>query len=175
MDILVSSNLERYLFLASEGDFDLVRSLMQALKDDGAYTVPRDILETMQLRFAAYCADDADAVAAIGRVWREHGYLLDTHTAVAWAAMEKFRAEQDNKCATVVLATASPYKFSKDVLKALTDEIPADGFAAMEKLREITQVPVPANLSCLKGKPARFEDCIDREVMCEYVQKAVAE
>ena len=175
MDILVSSNLERYLLLASEGDFELVNGLMRELKECGVYNVPASLIETMHLHFAAYSASDEQAIETIGRIWREHGYLMDTHTAVAWSAMEQFRAQCDNGCATVVLSTASPYKFSKDVLSALTDEIPEDGFAAMEKLHEITAVSVPVNLAGLKGKPPRFGDCIDRAAMGEYVRKAVKE
>lgn len=175
MDILVSSNLERYLLLASEGDFDLVAKLMRELGQNGVYDVPQSVLEAMQRRFSAYCATDAEAAETIGRVWREHGYLLDTHTAVAWTAMEKFRAECDNGCATVVLSTASPYKFSKDVLRALNGSAPEDGFEAMDQLHRLTKVPVPANLAGLRGRAARFDDCIDRDQMNHYVQKAVAE
>lgn len=175
MDILVSSNLERYLFLASGCDFDLVRKLMEDLKKDGVYDVPQAVLETMRLHFEAYCAEDAEAGETIGRVWREHGYLLDTHTAVAWKAMEKFRAECDNGCATIVLSTASPYKFSKDVLRSICGDVPEDGFDAMEKLHELTQVPIPKNLAGLRGRKARFDDCIDRDAMNGYVRKAVAE
>ena len=94
--------------------------------------------------------------------------------AVAWSAMEQFQAEGGNGCATVVLSTASPYKFSKDVLRALGGEAPQDGFDAMEKLNALTQVPIPANLASLKGKPARFEESISKDQMCAYVQKAVA-
>jgi len=175
MDILVSSNLERYLFLVSGGDYALVDKLMNALKADGVYEAPTDLMEIMHLHFSAYCATDAQAVETIGRVWREHGYLLDTHTAVAWSAMEQFRAAEDNGCATVVLSTASPYKFSRDVLSALTDDVPADGFEAMEKLAQITGVPVPPNLASLKGRAARFEDCIDRSEMAGYVREVVLE
>jgi len=174
MDILVSSNLERYLFLASEGNFDLVNDLMRRLKEEGVYSVPQSLLETMHLHFCAYSATDAQAVDTIGRVWREHGYLMDTHTAVAWSAMEQFRAECDNGCVTVVLSTASPYKFSKDVLRALTDEIPDDGFEAMEKLHALSGAAVPPNLANLKGKAVRFNDCIDREAMGDFVRKAVS-
>lgn len=175
MDILVSSNLERYLFLASGGDFALVDGLMADLKEKGVYSVPRDVLETMQRRFSAYCAADSEATEVIGRVWREYGYLLDTHTAVAWAAMEKFQAESDNGCRTVVLSTASPYKFSRDVLRAISDDVPEDGFEAMDRLHAVTGVPVPQNLAGLRDKTPRFDDCIDRDAMCAYVRKAVSE
>lgn len=175
MDILVSSNLERYLFLASDGDDELVAGLMSDLKEKGVYEAPESLMETMQRRFAAYCATDAEAEEVIGRVWREHGYLLDPHTAVAWSALEKYREETGDDCCMVVLSTASPYKFPKDVLRAIGGDVPENGFEAMDRLHDLTGEPVPERLSALRSRKTRFTDCIDAGEMCAYVQKAVAE
>ena len=173
MDILVSSNLERYLFLASGCDFDLVSKLMAQLKDEGVYTAPQSLMDEMREHFWAGCADDARALAAIGEVWRRHGYLMDTHTAVAWAVMEDFKAQVDNGWANVVLSTASPYKFSRDVLSAISDEKPESGFGAMDLLHDITEVPVPAPLAALRDMASRFTDCVDRTDMLDYVKNAI--
>ncbi len=174
MDILVSSNLERYLLLASDGDFALVQRLMTELRENGVYEVPAALRETVRRRFCAYCATDAEAIETIGRVWREQEYLLDPHTAVAWTAMERFRREVGTDAATVVLATASPYKFPHTVLRAIDGETPADGFEAMDRLRALTDVPIPPNLAALRGQKVRFHDCIDRDEMLAYVQRAIA-
>ena len=173
MDILVSSNLERYLFLASGCDFDLVSKLMAQLKEEGVYTAPQSLMDEMREHFWAGCADDRRAMEAIGEVWRRHGYLMDTHTAVAWAVMEDFKAREDNGWANVVLSTASPYKFSRDVLSAISDARPESGFGAMDMLHELTQVPVPAPLAALRDKAPRFNDCVDKNDMLEYVKKAL--
>jgi len=173
MDILVSSNLERYLFLASGGDFDLVSKLMAQLKTDGVYTAPESVMAEMREHFWAGCADDERALDAIGRVWREHGYLMDTHTAVAWAVMEDFKADEDNGWANVVLSTASPYKFSRDVLSAISDAKPESGFGAMDMLHELTQVPVPTPLAALRNLSPRFTDCVDKDAMLDYVKGAL--
>ena len=170
MDILVSSNLERYLFLASGCDFDLVSKLMAQLKAEGVYTAPRALMDEMREHFWAGCADDTRALAAIGEVWRRHGYLMDTHTAVAWAVMEDFKAQVDNGWANVVLSTASPYKFSRDVLRAISDEEPSSGFGAMDRLHALTKVPVPAPLAALRDKAPRFDDCVDKADMLAYVR-----
>ena len=172
MDILVSSNLERYLFLASGGDFDLVAKLMAQLKDEGVYTAPESLMEEMREHFWAGCADDRRALEAIGEVWREHGYLMDTHTAVGWAVMEDFKAQEDNGWVNVVLSTASPYKFSRDVLSAISDAQPESGFGAMDMLHEITKVPVPAPLAALRDMAPRFNDCVDKDAMLDYVKDA---
>ena len=173
MDILVSSNLERYLFLASGCDFDLVSKLMAQLKAEGVYTAPQSLMDEMREHFWAGCADDARALAAIGEVWRRHGYLMDTHTAVAWAVMEDFKARVDNGWANVVLSTASPYKFSRDVLCAISDARPESGFGAMDMLHDITKVPVPAPLAALRDMAPRFRDCVDRTDMLDYVKKSI--
>ena len=95
---------------------------------------------------------------------------MDTHTAVAWAVMEDFKAQADNGWANVVLSTASPYKFSRDVLRAISDEAPASGFGAMDRLYELTKVPVPAPLAALRDKAPRFDDCVDKADMLGYVR-----
>lgn len=170
MDILVSSNLERYLFLASGGDFDLVASLMAKLREDGVYAAPEALMNTMREHFSAGCADDRRALQAIGRVWDEHGYLMDTHTAVGWAVLEDFKANEDNGWVNVVLSTASPYKFSRDVLSAISDRQPESGFGAMDMLHETTGVPVPERLAELRSKEARFTDVVEKDAMLDYVK-----
>jgi len=173
MDILVSSNLERYLFMAAGGDDKLVAELMAGLREKGVYTAPKKLMDSMRDHFSAGCADDRAALDAIGRVWNEHGYLMDTHTAVGWAVMEAFKANEDNGYANIVLSTASPYKFSRDVLSAISNDQPETGFAAMDKLHAITDVDVPEPLAKLRDMPVRFDDCVDKDQMLDYVKAAV--
>ena len=170
MDILVSSNLERYLYMASGGDFRLVAGLMDDLKTKGVYNAPEKLMAVMRESFSAGCADDAAGRDAIGRVWREHGYLMDTHTAVAWAVKDAFKASEDNGWVNVVLSTASPYKFSRDVLAAISDDQPETGFAAMDRLNAVTGVEVPPRLASLRDQSPRFNDCVDKGAMLDYVK-----
>ncbi len=118
MDILVSSNLERLLYLLS-GDAKLVAGLMEQLKKDGHYTVPGDLLAKIRDQFWAGCCDDAACAAAIGRVWKDRHYLCDPHTACGWAVAEEYEQETGDGRPMVVLSTASPYKFPAAVLQAL--------------------------------------------------------
>ena len=170
MDILVSSNLERYLFLASGGDCALVAKLMADLRENGVYTAPDKLMDAMRERFSAGCADDTAALDAIGRVWRDHGYLMDTHTAVGWAVMEDFKAREDNGWVNVLLSTASPYKFSRDVLSAISDARPESGFGAMDLLADVSDVPVPAPLAALRTLEPRFTDVVGKDGMLDYVK-----
>lgn len=172
MDILVSSNLERYLLLAGDS-FGLVDTLMRELREKGCYRVPDPVLVKMREHFSAGWADDGMALETIGRVWREHKYLLDPHTAVAWNVMEQFSARDGNGLKTVVLSTASPYKFSRDVLSAVSEKRPVTGFEAMKLLRDVTGVPIPSNLAGLNGLKPRFTDCVDKTQMLAYVKEAL--
>ena len=168
MDILVSSNLERLLYLLS-GDTELVAGLMGKLNGEGNYTVPGELLETIQREFWAGCCDDAEARAAIGRVWQQHKYLTDPHTACGWAVAEEYVARTGDKRPMVVLSTASAYKFPAAVLEALQVEGVADEFAQMEQLFAITGTPIPENLKGLDKKPERHTGGIEKEKMLEFV------
>ena len=168
MDILVSSNLERLLYLLS-GDTKLVASLMKQLKEEGAYTVPDALKAAIQKEFwAAYC-DDARAAEIIGRVYREQHYLCDPHTASGFAAAEDYRNETGDLTPMVILSTASPYKFPTAVLSAIGGDTGGDEFEQMERLQQMTGVPIPAPLASLKGKKELHTDVIEKEAMSTYV------
>ena len=168
MDILVSSNLERLLYLLS-GDTALVADLMGKLNREGAYTVPAHLLAKIQSEFwAAYC-DDSRADEIMGRVYRDYGYLCDPHTASGWAAAEDYIAETGDSRPMVVLSTASPYKFPVAVLTAIGGDTSGTEFEQMERLSSLTGVPVPGNLANLQGKEEKHTGVIEKDAMLEYV------
>ena len=168
MDILVSSNLERLLYLLS-GDTKLVAGLMRELNTQGVYTVPAQLLEKIQSQFWAACCDDARAAEIIGRVYKEDGYLCDPHTASGWAAAEDYVAETGDNRPMVVLSTASPYKFPAAVLTAIGGDTSGDEFTQMARLSQMTGVPVPKNLASLQGKPEKHTQVIDKDKMLSFV------
>ncbi len=168
MDILVSSNLERLLYLMS-GDTKLVSQLMTQLSKEGHYTVPQPLLEQIQTQFWAGFCDDAGAAAAIGQVWKENGYLCDTHTAAGWAVAEDYVNQTGDHRPMVVLSTASPYKFPAAVLSAIGGDTQGDEFTQMERLEAITGVKIPGNLSGLRQKPERHTNVIAKEEMLNFV------
>ena len=168
MDILVSSNLERLLYLLS-GDDKLVAGLMKSLSEEGAYEVPAEMLAKLHELFWAGCCDDEAAKAAIGKVWKEEHYLCDTHTAVAWDVAQQYKKENPAHNAVVVLSTASPYKFPAAVLEGIGEQAKGDEFDVMEQLRDVTGVPVPKNLAALREREVRHRDVIERDEMLDYV------
>ena len=170
MDILVSSNLERMLYYFAEGDCELVASLMASLAEKGSYTVPSEVLERIQSVFACGRADDEATREEIRSTWEGLGVLIDPHTAVAKRVLDAYPADGSVR---VCLSTASPYKFSADVLAALgkaTDE--ADGFACMDELEALTGTVAPAQLSGLRDAAVLHTDVRDREQMNGYVEAA---
>ncbi|MDY3781433.1 MAG: threonine synthase [Candidatus Faecousia sp.] len=164
MDILVSSNLERLLYLLS-GDTKLVAGLMGDLSEQGFYRVPEALLAAIQAEFAAGCCTDAQAEAAIAKVYKDYGYLMDPHTACGWIAAEA----QKGSAPMVVLSTASPYKFSTAVLTALGGDTSGNEYQRMDRLSALTGVPVPKNLAALQGKPERHTAVIPKDKMLSFV------
>lgn len=168
MDILVSSNLERLLYLMSE-DTALVASLMGSLNKDGIYTIPEKLKEAIKEEFwAGYC-DDEKTRQTIGKVWKEQGYLCDTHTAAGWAVAEEYVAATGDNAPMVVLSTASPYKFPAAVLSALENVAEMDEFQQMEYLSKLTGVRIPGNLCGLQEKTELHTDVIPKTQMLQYV------
>ena len=168
MDILVSSNLERLLYLMTE-DAELVADLMKQLNTEGAYTVPESLKEAIAKEFWAGCCDDAGAAATIAKVWKEQNYLCDTHTAAGWAVAEDYVSATGDTAPMVVLSTASPYKFPAAVLAALEKSELTDEWAQMDRLAELTGVPVPKNLQGLQERKELHTDVIAKEAMLSYV------
>ena len=155
MDILISSNLERLLYHVS-GSAEKVAAWMKDLNEQGYYTVDAQTLAGIQESFACGCADDAQGAQQIRDRFEHDGYLCDTHTAVAFCVAEACRSAAP----MVVLSTASPFKFPRDVLHALGSEAPESDFEAMRMLTEKTGCAAPAALSCLREMPVRFTEII---------------
>ena len=168
MDILVSSNLERLLYLLS-GDTELVAALMKQLNEQGSYTVPQALLDAIQAEFWAGCCDDARAKETIAKVFCQQKYLCDTHTATGWAVAEDYVEATGDTAPMVVLSTASPYKFPAAVLSSLEDVPQMDEFKQMERLEAVSGVKIPDNLSGLQEKKELHTGVIEKTAMLDFV------
>ncbi len=168
MDILVSSNLERLLYLMT-GDTELVAGLMKQLNTEGFYQVPESLQSDIRAEFWGGCCDDEQTKKIIGDVFRKTGYLCDTHTAAGWAVAEEYQAKTGDKTPMVVLSTASPYKFPAAVLSALEDNQLADEFDKMDRLCELTGVKMPENLAAVRYKKELHTAVIAKEQMLSNI------
>ena len=171
MDILISSNLERLLFLLSGMDDALVREWMGSLSNDGAYNVNNEVFAKLQELFDAGCCDDEGTKACIARTFEENSYLCDTHTAVAVAVYEDYKAVTGDETPTVIASTANPFKFGKAVLDAVRPSMSEgmDEFDMVLGLKVETGEDCPPQLADLKGKTPRFTGCCKKEDMEQVV------
>jgi len=122
-----------------------------------------------ELFYGNWCSD-VDAQATIRQMFRSEGYLCDTHTAVAAGVYEKYVRETGDKTPTIIVSTASPFKFADAVLQAVTREKhDVDDFAKVDMLSAVTGAPIPAPIAALRGKPVRFTESCEVGQMTEAV------
>ena len=181
MDILVSSNLERLLYLASaqaagadQGDAELIAHLMADLAAKGRFTAPEAMMERIRDSFEAGRASEDETRAAIRSTWEGEGVLIDPHTAVAKRILDERAAKGETTgAAQLVLSTASPFKFPAEVLAALgvrTEGL--DGFACMDALSELSGQTAPAQLASLRDAEILHEGVVDIDQMAAFVEAA---
>ena len=175
MDILISSNLERLLYKLSGNNADTTKELMTALKTVGKYEVSDEIKAEITSKFFGGFCNDEQTKATIKALFDTDKYLCDTHTAVAVNVYEQYVEQTGDTTPSVIASTASPYKFSKAVLEAVSDgtDLPENEFDMVEKLFEVSNAPVPAPLAALKDKKARFSDVTEVNSMPQYVLDAL--
>ncbi len=173
MDILISSNLERMLYYFSDGDTELISSLMDDLAKAGRYEVPSEIMDKIRSMFACGWADEDQVRAAIKDCWDAHGYVIDPHTACGYHVMNEVAGTP--MAPHVLLSTASPYKFPRAVLQALGQETPESDFECMDVLAKFSDTTAPQQLRALENAEVRFTDVINVEDMTSYVRNAAAQ
>ncbi len=164
MDILVSSNVERLLWLLAQGDSAAVRTWEASLKEEGAFALAGEPLQTLQAHFAAGWASPEETEAAVAEIWAQEHYLADPHTAIGWKVAKEL---PPTGRPTVIAATASPWKFPVTMLRALTGKTVADEFAAARELAELTGES-PA-LTELQAAPIRHTAVTSREAVPEAI------
>ncbi len=168
MDILISSNLERLLYLLSGSD-EQVRSYMAALNETGRYAVTAELKEKIAESFSCGCCGSDRVAKTIAAEFERSGYLMDTHTAVAYAVLADYRAATGDATPSVVLSTASPFKFCTSVLDALGVSDQKPGTQILNQLAAVSGKAVPAPLAALAGKMPRFDEVTEKDAMVDIV------
>lgn len=172
MDILISSNLERLLYHLYGENPESVRTLMEQLKENGRYEISAEVLKRLQSEFSGGWCDDRATAETIGRIFREHHYLCDTHTGVALHVYQQYLEETGDRTPCVIASTASPYKFAASVLPAVDDgPVPQDGFAMLKRLSEVSGTAIPAPLANLQNCPVLHKSCVDRSGMKAFIRE----
>lgn len=174
MDILISSNLERLLFYMSGQDHEQVRSWMDSLAETGRYDVGETMKNSIHELFAAGCYDDEATRQTIRNVYEKTGYVLDPHSAIGYALAQDAADADPDAGVIVCLATASPYKFSQDVMEAI-DGVRYGEWEALRALEKVNPQPVPAALAALEEAEILHKDVIAVDEMKEAVRKVSSE
>ena len=169
MDILVSSNLERLLYYATGKDTSKVAGWMRELKESGKYTIDDATKARITDLFDSGSADEEQTKDTIAEVYKETGYVLDTHSAVAYHVAKTCAGAGE---AVVSLSTASPYKFPQAVMSALGQVID-DEWAALAKLQEANKDACPAALANLKNAQVLHDVVIEKAQMRDTVIAAI--
>ncbi|MDO5559139.1 MAG: threonine synthase [Oscillospiraceae bacterium] len=173
MDILISSNLERLLYILTGENDQKIKEWFSLLATCGKYEVDEDVKKKLAEEFYGGFCDDNDTKAAISSVFDKYSYTCDTHTAVAVKVYEDYRKETGDKTKTLIASTASPYKFSASVLDAVCKEAEGmDEYDMIDKLYELSNIDIPQSLAQLKNKPVLFKECIDKTDMKDFVLKS---
>jgi threonine synthase len=169
MDILISSNLERLLYLVCGPE--KTAFYMKELSEKGRYEIEKDELERIKENFCAYFATEKECADTIRQTFEKQNYLCDTHTAVALCAARKFEKDEGAGLKNIVVSTASPYKFAPDVLSSLgrSAKNPDDDKDVINALSEYTKTAVPKPISELFGKKIRFDTVLDKTEMAKAV------
>ncbi len=175
MDILISSNLERLLYLLCGRDDQRLTGFMSALAAQGKYRIDTPLLEALQAEFAAGCADDAQTARCIHDTLARTGYLCDTHTAVAVDVYQRYVAQTQDQTPTIIASTASPFKFAGSVVPAAYEVQPEqEDFALIAQLETLSGQKAPAALAQLKEKTQRFQTSIQPQEMKQAVSDWLA-
>lgn len=146
MDILISSNFERLLYHVSQGDSTFVQRSMNQLAQEGSYSVTPEMKKLVDADFyGGYCSEE-ETQNITRRVFQEFGYVMDPHTAVAAKVYEDYKKETGDDTFTVILSTASPFKFTKSVYEAIFEKTEKDDVSLISALAEKTNLLEPADL-----------------------------
>lgn len=173
MDILVSSNLERLLFEANNRDFDVVNDLMTSLSLDGIYKVNEVCMKFLEDFYGEYATEE-EVDEAIKSVYENEGYLMDTHTAVAYVANKKYVEETKDDKHYLIVSTASPYKFPRSICNALGLDIwEKNDFEILDILKEYTNIDIPTNLQNLDKKTILHKDICHKDDMREALMSYI--
>jgi len=171
MDILESSNFERFLYYISGEDSERTAGWMKDLKSTGKLTVNEEEFSRVKANFAGAYVDDEETKAIIEQVYNSYGYVMDPHTAVAMGAYMKEleKHPEDGARHTIIASTAHPFKFPTAICEALDIKVGDTPYESLDNISAVTGVAFPKQLEALKSKPLRFTKAIDKEDMKQEI------
>ena len=171
MDILISSNRERLIYMSADCDSDKNAAFMKKLSKEGRYEITRDMRANMTDFYGGYATEDETA-ATIKALYEKTGYVIDTHTAVAATVLNKYRAATNDNTKTVVASTASPFKFTRSVMNAIDKKYDSMGdFELADELSKLAKVKIPRAIEEIRTAPVLHDTVCSKEDMKAVVMK----
>ncbi|MDE7266517.1 MAG: threonine synthase [Lachnospiraceae bacterium] len=171
MDILISSNLERLIYLAADSDADKNMTFMKSLSTAGKYEITTEMKTKMTDFYGGY-ATEAETADTIKALYEKTGYVIDTHTAVASTVLNKYKQATGDDTKTVLASTASPFKFTRSVMNAIdTKYDKMEDFALVDELSKLANVKVPNAIEEIRTAPVLHDTICDKEEMKSVVMK----
>lgn len=170
MDILISSNLERLIYLIAGEDSDKNASLMKSLTAEGRYEISKDMKDKLESFVGGYATQE-ETCAKIKDMYEKNGYVLDTHTAVASKVYDDYVKKTGDKTKTVIASTASPFKFTTSVMEAIEGKKSDEpDFELVDRLSSISGVKVPRAIDEIRTAPIRHDHVCDKDKMADAVR-----
>ncbi len=172
MDILISSNLERLLYVAAGSG--ATADYMKKLSESGRYEITPDLKHKLDIHFTGLFCDEKETAKTIKKTFKDSGYLIDPHTAVGLGCADKYMKDNGDGIKMLIASTASPYKFAADVFESLTGKKASGSLAALEELTKLTGTPIPYPLAGIGGREVRFTEVITKDEMTDSVREFAA-
>ncbi|RRD40945.1 threonine synthase [Leptotrichia sp. OH3620_COT-345] len=173
MDILLSSNFERYLYYSTGENSERVKELINSLFSIGKLSVSNEEIENIRKEFYGEFADDEDTIKSIKSVYEKYKYLMDPHTAVAYSVYEKENNGLDKNFHTVIMSTAHPFKFPLPIAKALGIDENKDPYEILDEISSLTGIEFPEKLEEIRNSEIRFSKIIDKTEIQNFVKNYI--
>lgn len=171
MDILISSNLERLIYRLTGEDAQKCAELMQALSRGGEYTITDEMKAQLADFYGNYCSE-GETKEAISATYYGSNYVIDPHTAVAAGVYQKYLRDTGDHIPTVIASTASPYKFTRSVMDALSDRYDGmDDFSLADALAALSGVKIPNAVEEIRTAPVLHDTVVNAPDMPAAVKK----
>lgn len=174
MDILISSNLERLIYLIAGESTDVNAAMMKDLQTKGSYSITEEMRDRLK-DFCGIYAEETEVFDAIREIQKQSGYVIDTHTAVAAAALKKYRAKTADQTPCVIISTASPYKFARSVMNAIDQKYDAlEDFALIDELSRLSGVRIPHAIEEIRTAPILHKKLCTKDTMEAAVREILS-
>lgn len=171
MDILISSNLERLIYRIAGNNAEKNQLLMKSLQENGKYDITTEMKEQLADFYGNY-ASETETAETIREIYQDAGYILDTHTAVAAAVYKKYKKDSKDEAKTVIASTASPYKFTRSVMKAIDERYDGrEDFELVDELERLSKVMVPQAIEEIRTAPELHKTICNVEEMESVVKQ----